>query len=116
MFLSREIGIQRCQINTKINIYTTLYKSSGFNPKYIYLYGIVWTVNFKYFSSMRYCSVKNCVNNDVSGSEIFYNIRKEWIEQVIWKTKHLIFICSEHFDNNCSRNKNHMGLFSLLEY
>ena len=46
---------------------------------------------------MRYCSVKNCVNNDVSGSEIFHNIQKEWIEQVIWKTKHPIFICSEYF-------------------
>ena len=54
---------------------------------------------------MRYCSVQNCVNNDVSGSEIFYNIRKEWIEQVIWKTKHPIFMCSEHFDKNCYRNK-----------
>ena len=54
---------------------------------------------------MRYFSVKNWVNNDVSGSEIFHNIRKEWIEQVIWKTKHPIFICSEHFDKNCYRNK-----------
>ena len=54
---------------------------------------------------MRYCSVNNCVNNDVSGSEMFLNIRKEWIEQVIWKTKHPIFICSEHFDKNCYRNK-----------
>ena len=44
---------------------------------------------------MRYCSVKNCVNNDVSGSEIFHNIRKEWIEQVIWNPKNPIFICSE---------------------
>ena len=44
---------------------------------------------------MRYYSVKNCVNNDVSGSEICHNRRKEWIEQVIWKTKHPIFICSE---------------------
>ena len=53
---------------------------------------------------MRYCSVKNCVNNDVSGSEICHNIRKEWIEQVIWKTKHPIFRCSEHFDKNCYKN------------
>ena len=54
---------------------------------------------------MRYCSVKNCVNNDVSGSEIFHNIRKEWIEQVIWETKHPIFICIKHFDKNCYKNK-----------
>ena len=54
---------------------------------------------------MKYCSVKNCVNNVVSGSEIFHNIRKECKEQVIWKTKHPIFICSEHFDNSCYRNK-----------
>ena len=47
---------------------------------------------------MRYCSVKSFVNNDVSGSEIFHNIRKEWIEQVIWKTKHPLFICSGHFE------------------
>ena len=53
---------------------------------------------------MRYCSVKNCVNNDVSGSEFFHNIRKEWIEQVIWKTKHPIFICSEHFDKKFLTN------------
>ena len=54
---------------------------------------------------MRYCSIKNCVNNNVLVSEIFHNIRKEWIEQVIWKTKHPIFICSGHFDKNCFRNK-----------
>jgi len=30
MFLSREIDIQLCQIYTKINIYTILYKSSEF--------------------------------------------------------------------------------------
>ena len=24
---------------------------SGFNPKYIYLYGIVWTVNFNIFNN-----------------------------------------------------------------
>ena len=30
MFLSREIDIQLCQNYTKINIYTILYKSSGF--------------------------------------------------------------------------------------
>ena len=58
-----------------------------------------------FFNNMRYFSVKNCVNNDVLGSEIFHNIRKEWIEQVISKTKHPIFICSEHFDKNCYRNK-----------
>jgi len=29
MFLSREIDLQLCQIYTKINIYTILYKSSG---------------------------------------------------------------------------------------
>ena len=54
---------------------------------------------------MRYCSVKSFVNNDVSGSEIFHNIQQEWIEQVIWKTKHPLFICSGHFDKNCFRNK-----------
>ena len=31
MFLSREIDIQLCQIYTKTNIYTILYKSSRFN-------------------------------------------------------------------------------------
>ena len=40
---------------------------------------------------MRYSSVKNHANIDVSCSEIFHNIRKEWIEQVIWKTKHPIY-------------------------
>ena len=30
MFLSREIDLQLCQIYTKINIYTILYKSRGF--------------------------------------------------------------------------------------
>ena len=30
MFLSWEIDLQLCQINTKINIYTILYESSGF--------------------------------------------------------------------------------------
>ena len=39
-----------------------------------------------FFNNELYCSVKNCVNNDVLGSEIYHNIRKEWIEQVIWKT------------------------------
>ena len=33
-----------------------------------------------FFNNELYCSVKNCVNNNVSGSEIFDNIRKEWIE------------------------------------
>ena len=73
---------------------------SGFNPKYIYLYGIVWTVDFNIFQQWDIVSVKSFVNNKVSGLEIFHNIRKEWIEQVIWKTKHPIFICSEHFDKN----------------
>ena len=52
-----------------------------------------------------YCSVKNCANTDISCSEIFHNIRKGWIELVIWKTKHPILICSEHFDKNCYRKK-----------
>ena len=73
---------------------------SEFNPKYIYLYGIVWTVDFNIFQQWDIVSVKSFVNNKVSGLEIFHNIRKEWIEQVIWKTKHPIFICSEHFDKN----------------
>ena len=30
MFLSREVDLQLCKIYTKINIYTILYKSSGF--------------------------------------------------------------------------------------
>ena len=30
MFLSREIDLQLCQIYTKINLYTILYKSSRF--------------------------------------------------------------------------------------
>ena len=30
MFLSQETDLQLCQIYTKINIYTILYKSSGF--------------------------------------------------------------------------------------
>jgi len=40
---------------------------------------------------MRYCSVKSCVNNDVSGSEIFHNIPKERIEQVIWKNTQFLY-------------------------
>ena len=28
-------------------------------------------------------SAKNCLNNDISGSEMFHNIRKEWIEQLL---------------------------------
>ena len=50
-------------------------------------------------------SAKNCLNSDVSGSEMFHNIRKEWIEQVIWKTKHPIFIFSEHFDKTGAPTK-----------
>ena len=44
---------------------------------------------------MRYGSVKNCVNNDVSGSEIFHNIRKEWIEQVLYAVNILTKIVIE---------------------
>ena len=36
-------------------------------------------------------------------SEIFHYKQKEWKEQVIWKKKHPILICSEHFDKNCYR-------------
>ena len=36
-------------------------------------------------------------------SEFFHNIQKEWKEQVNWKTKHPILICSEHFDKDFYR-------------
>ena len=78
---------------------------SGFNPKYIYLYGIVWTINSNIFQQWDIVVSKIVWTTMFRVKKFFITYENIWIEQVIWKTKHPIFICSEHFDKNCYRNK-----------